>query len=66
MAVFDEFGDKTDIDLPAEMIGNVILIIRQYHAEIRTTPIFDCGKIRYFHEYHFQWPFLKSLVTKLT
>ena len=40
IAIFDKFGDKTDIDLPAEMIGNVILIVRQYPAEIRTTPIF--------------------------
>ena len=27
MAVFDKFGDKTGIDLPAEMIENVILIV---------------------------------------
>ena len=66
MAVFDKFGDETDINLPAELTGKVILIVRQYPAEIGTTPILDRGKIRYFHEYHFQWPFLKSLVMKLT
>ena len=27
--------------------------------------MFDHGKIWYFHEYHFQWPFLKSLVINL-
>ena len=49
MAVFDKFGDETDINLPAELTGKVILIVRQYPAEIGTTPIFDLGKIRYFH-----------------
>ena len=57
MAVFDKFDDKIDIDLAAELIGNVIIIVRQYPIEIRTTPIFDRDKVRYFHEYHFQWPF---------
>ena len=33
MAVFDKFDDKTDIDLPAELSGKVILIVQQYPAE---------------------------------
>ena len=41
MAVFEKFGDETDINLPAESIGKVIFIIRQYPAQIVTTPIFD-------------------------
>ena len=45
MAVFEKFGDKTDINLPAESIEKGIFIIRQYPAEIGTTPIFDHGKI---------------------
>ena len=57
MAVFDEFGDRTDSDLLAELIGKVILIVRRYPSEKGTTPIFlTMGK----------FCILKSLVTKLT
>ena len=66
MDVFEKFGDATDINLPAESIGKGILIIRQYPAEIGTTPIFDHGKIIDFQGYRFQWQFLTSLLRKLT
>ena len=46
-AVFDRFGDETGINL----------IARQYVAEIVTTSIFNLGKILYFQDYLFQWPF---------
>ena len=48
MAVFIKFSDETDIDLPAESIGKVILIVRQYPAEVRLTPIFDRVKFGIF------------------
>ena len=67
MAVFEKFGDETDINLPAESIEKKgIFIIRQYPAEIGITPIFDHGKIMDLQGYRFQWQFLTSLVTKLT
>ena len=58
MAVFEKFGDETDINLPAESIGKVIFIFQQYPAEIWATrhAIFDRGKIVDFHKYHFQKP----------
>ena len=66
MVVFEKFGDETDVNSPAKSIGKVVFIIRQYSAEIGTTPIFDRVKITDFQGYRFQWPFLTNLVTKLT
>ena len=66
LAVFNKFGILTSIKSPADSIIKVILIVRQYPAEIGTTPFSDSWKIRDFYGYHFQWPFLKNLVTKLT
>ena len=65
MAVFEKFGGETDINSRAKSIRKVVFIIRQYPAEIGTTPILDRAKIVDFHKYHFQNPFLTGLVTKL-
>ena len=66
MAVFEKFGNETDSNLPAELIGKVIFIIGQNPEEIwAATPIFDRGKIVDFHENHFKWPVLTILMTKL-